>query len=245
MFGLGTLARVTGELRRDVRAVQERDPAARCTGSLEILATFPGVHALLAHRVAHALHEAGVPSSRGRWPRRRAAWTGIEIHPAARIGPSLFIDHGAGRRRRRDGRDRRERDALPGRDARRHRLCHRQAPPDARGQRDRRLGRQAARPDHGRARLEGRRQLRRHPRRPAELDRRRQPRASRPGRGPPARGPRRRLGPPARPAGRRDQGPRRAGSARSSAPSPSVAASTASRRESPLRPVRGPNPAGG
>jgi serine O-acetyltransferase len=96
MFGLGTLAKVTGELRRDVRAVQERDPAARCTGSLEILATFPGVHALLSHRAAHALHDAGVPVVPRAMATLSRAWTGIEIHPAARIGPSLFIDHGAG-----------------------------------------------------------------------------------------------------------------------------------------------------
>jgi serine O-acetyltransferase len=65
-------------------------------GSLEILALWPGVHALLAHRVAHALYEAGVPFL----PRLIAAvarsLTGIEIHPAARIGRGLFIDHGMG-----------------------------------------------------------------------------------------------------------------------------------------------------
>ena len=61
MLGLGTLARVARELRRDVAAAHERDPAARGVSSLEILAAWPGVHALLAHRVAHALHEAGVP----------------------------------------------------------------------------------------------------------------------------------------------------------------------------------------
>ena len=61
MFGLGTLARVAGELRRDVAAARERDPAARGVGPAEILAVWPGVHALLAHRVAHALHEGGVP----------------------------------------------------------------------------------------------------------------------------------------------------------------------------------------
>lgn len=96
MLGLGTLARVARELRRDVRAVHERDPAARAVTSAEILATWPGVHALLSHRVAHALHEAGVPVA----PRVIAAAartvTGIEIHPAARIGDGFFIDHGSG-----------------------------------------------------------------------------------------------------------------------------------------------------
>ena len=61
MLGLGTLARVVGEVRRDVSAARERDPAARGVAPAEILASWPGVHALLAHRVAHGLHEAGVP----------------------------------------------------------------------------------------------------------------------------------------------------------------------------------------
>ncbi|HLH66533.1 MAG TPA: serine O-acetyltransferase [Solirubrobacteraceae bacterium] len=92
----GPIARTIAELRRDVAAAKERDPAARGVGTLEILATWPGVHALLAHRVAHALHRAGVPLA----PRLLAAVarsvTGIEIHPAARIGDGLFIDHGMG-----------------------------------------------------------------------------------------------------------------------------------------------------
>ncbi len=96
MFGLGTLARLTQELRQDVAAVHERDPAARGVSSVEIVATWPGVHALLSHRVAHTLHEAGVPLA----PRAIAAaartLTGIEIHPAAEIGDGFFIDHGAG-----------------------------------------------------------------------------------------------------------------------------------------------------
>jgi serine O-acetyltransferase len=96
MLGLGTLTRVARELRRDVAAAHERDPAARGVSSLEILAAWPGVHALLSHRVAHVLHEAGVPVV----PRTLAlvtrAVTGIEIHPAAQIGEGLFIDHGNG-----------------------------------------------------------------------------------------------------------------------------------------------------
>jgi len=90
------LAGVWKEIHRDVRAAQERDPAARGVGSSEILAIWPGVHAVLAHRVAHALFEARVPFL----PRFIAGvarlLTGIEIHPAARIGRGLFIDHGMG-----------------------------------------------------------------------------------------------------------------------------------------------------
>ena len=84
MLGLGTLRRVAGELRRDVTAAHERDPAARGVSSLEILAAWPGVQALLAHRVAYALREHGVPVA----PRLLAlfsrSFTNIEIHPCAR-----------------------------------------------------------------------------------------------------------------------------------------------------------------
>jgi serine O-acetyltransferase len=96
MLGLGSLARVARELRHDVRAVHERDPAARAVTSLEILATWPGVHALLSHRIAHALYEAGVPVAPRVIANAARTLTGIEIHPAARIGDGFFIDHGAG-----------------------------------------------------------------------------------------------------------------------------------------------------
>ncbi len=97
MPGVGSaFARVVSEIRRDVRAAQERDPAARDVGSSEVLAIWPGVHAVLAYRVAHALYEAHIPFL----PRMIAGvarlLTGIEIHPAARIGRGLFIDHGMG-----------------------------------------------------------------------------------------------------------------------------------------------------
>src|SRR5919108_2339084 len=96
MLGLGTLRRVAGELRRDVAAAHERDPAARGVSSIEILAAWPGVQALLAHRVAHALDEHRVPLA----PRMLAlftrSFTNIEIHPGAEIGDGLFIDHGTG-----------------------------------------------------------------------------------------------------------------------------------------------------
>ena len=96
MLGLDTWARVARELRQDVRAARDRDPAARDVGPVEILATWPGIHALLAHRVAHALNSAGVPLLPRSLSMLARAITGIEIHPAARIGEGLFIDHGAG-----------------------------------------------------------------------------------------------------------------------------------------------------
>jgi serine O-acetyltransferase len=96
MLGLGTVTGVVKEVTRDVHAARDRDPAARGVGPAEILATWPGVQALLAHRVAHAMHRAGVPIV----PRTMATFvraaTGVEIHPAAHIGAGLFIDHGSG-----------------------------------------------------------------------------------------------------------------------------------------------------
>src|SRR3954451_6970552 len=96
MLGLSTIRRVSGELRRDVRAVRERDPAARDVRTAEIVAGWPGLHALLAHRVAHALDEASVPFAARAIAYGSRAVTGIEIPPAAKVGDGLFIDHGIG-----------------------------------------------------------------------------------------------------------------------------------------------------
>ena len=96
MLGLGLIRRTVAEIGRDVSTARIRDPAAREVGSLEVLVAWPGVHALLAHRLAHTLHEGGAPLL----PRLIAAAarsiTGIEIHPAAEIGDGFFIDHGMG-----------------------------------------------------------------------------------------------------------------------------------------------------
>ena len=81
MIGLGTFRRVAGELRRDVRAAHERDPAAKTVSSAEVLAAWPGVHALLSHRVAHALSAAGVPLAPRAIAYASRALTGIEIIP--------------------------------------------------------------------------------------------------------------------------------------------------------------------
>jgi serine O-acetyltransferase len=96
MLGLGTLRRVTRELRLDVAAAHERDPAARGVSSLEVLTAWPGVQAVLAHRVAHALHDAHVPIVPRTIAYMSRMVTGVEIHPAANIGDGLFIDHGMG-----------------------------------------------------------------------------------------------------------------------------------------------------
>jgi serine O-acetyltransferase len=96
VIGFSTFARVARELREDLTAARERDPAARGVGRAEILLTYGGVQAILAHRVSHALHEAGVPLVPRMLANAMKIVTGIEIHPAARIGRGLFIDHGSG-----------------------------------------------------------------------------------------------------------------------------------------------------
>jgi serine O-acetyltransferase len=96
MAKLGRVARVVSEVRCDIRAARERDPAARGVAPAEILATWPGIHALLAFRVAHAMHIADVPLLPRLISMFTRSLTGIEIHPAAEIDCGLFIDHGAG-----------------------------------------------------------------------------------------------------------------------------------------------------
>jgi serine O-acetyltransferase len=78
----------------DIACVSQRDPAAR--GTLETLLLYPGVHAVIWHRLAHSLWQGGY-----KFPARFVSWfcrlvTHIDIHPGAAIGSRLFIDHGAG-----------------------------------------------------------------------------------------------------------------------------------------------------
>jgi serine O-acetyltransferase len=93
---MSAIGRVMREVREDLAAAQARDPAARSVRRAEILLTYRGVQALLAHRVCHALHGAGVPVLPRFIAYVTTAVTGVEIHPAARIGRGLFIDHGVG-----------------------------------------------------------------------------------------------------------------------------------------------------
>jgi serine O-acetyltransferase len=85
---------VLHDIKRDIDAIRERDPAAR--GALEVITSYPGFHARELHRLAHTLHRARIPV----FPRVVSNFsrfvTGIEIHPGARIGAGLFIDHGMG-----------------------------------------------------------------------------------------------------------------------------------------------------
>ena len=82
------------ELREDIDSIFDRDPAARTV--FEIITTYPGVHAIVFHRMTHKLYQnnlkwlARILSNVVRW------YTGIEIHPGAKIGRRFFIDHGTG-----------------------------------------------------------------------------------------------------------------------------------------------------
>lgn len=83
-----------GNILADLRAPLERDPAAR--GWLDVVLSYPGFHALVAHRVIHPLYRAGIPIL-PRWLANVSRFfTQIEIHPAAKIGKGIFIDHGSG-----------------------------------------------------------------------------------------------------------------------------------------------------
>jgi serine O-acetyltransferase len=81
-------------VNEDIRTIRKRDPAAK--NYLEILLCYPGLHAIWLHRIAHFLYLQGwyttarLVSHFSRWA------TGIEIHPGAKIGKRVFIDHGMG-----------------------------------------------------------------------------------------------------------------------------------------------------
>ena len=82
------------QIKEDIKTIYEKDPAA--SNIVEVFLCYPGLHALIAHRIAHKLNYWKVPVL----PRLISYWTriftGIEIHPAARIGRRFFIDHGMG-----------------------------------------------------------------------------------------------------------------------------------------------------
>ncbi len=82
------------QLKEDIQAVFDRDPAARNT--LEVLTTYPGIHALIMHRIAHELWQKQHKGSARLLSAFSRFATGIEIHPGAKIGKRFFIDHGMG-----------------------------------------------------------------------------------------------------------------------------------------------------
>ena len=86
--------RAINQIKEDIKTIYDKDPAA--DNLFEVLLCYPGLHALIAHRIAHKLRYWGIPVI----PRIISYWsrifTGIEIHPGARIGRRFFIDHGMG-----------------------------------------------------------------------------------------------------------------------------------------------------
>ncbi|MFC1897336.1 serine O-acetyltransferase [Chloroflexota bacterium] len=81
-------------IRKDIKSVFEHDPAA--TSTLEVLLAYPGFHARQYHRLAHTLFRWHVPVLPRLISHINRFFTGIEIHPGARIGEGFFIDHGMG-----------------------------------------------------------------------------------------------------------------------------------------------------
>ncbi len=90
---MGLRSMVRG-MREDVAAVIERDPAAR--NQVEVVLLYPGLHAVWAHRVSHTMWNHGAKFGARALSQAARFATGVEIHPAATIGPRLFIDHAAG-----------------------------------------------------------------------------------------------------------------------------------------------------
>lgn len=86
--------RLFTEWRADVACVFERDPAARTR--FEVLTTYPGVHAVLVHRLSHRLWQRGFCYTARLLSFLSRLWSNIDIHPGATIGQRFFIDHGAG-----------------------------------------------------------------------------------------------------------------------------------------------------
>jgi len=85
---------MSGKMRRYIRSIMERDPAAR--SALEVVLCYPGFHAVMLHRVAHAFYRRGWHFIARAISQFSRFLTAIEIHPGAEIGENLFIDHGAG-----------------------------------------------------------------------------------------------------------------------------------------------------
>jgi len=85
---------VLRQIKNDIKAVLDRDPAAR--NALEVILCYPGFHAVVMHRIAHWFHIHGFKLIARMISQFNRFITGIEIHPGAKIGQGLFIDHGMG-----------------------------------------------------------------------------------------------------------------------------------------------------
>ncbi len=88
------IKKVITQIKEDIKTIYEKDPAAE--NIWEVLLCYPGLHALILHRIAHKLNYWKIPLIPRIISNISRFFTGIEIHPAARIGRRFFIDHGMG-----------------------------------------------------------------------------------------------------------------------------------------------------
>lgn len=91
---LSTIKRGISKVKEDINVIYENDPAAK--NLLEVILCYPGLHALIAYRFAHCLYKWNIPLIPRMISYLTRIITGIEIHPAAKIGRRFFIDHGDG-----------------------------------------------------------------------------------------------------------------------------------------------------
>ncbi len=89
-----SVKRCVRELKEDIEVIRDRDPAAKST--LEVVLTYSGLHAVLAYRISHKLYNRNLYLPARIVSQGARFLTGIEIHPGAKIGKGLFIDHGSG-----------------------------------------------------------------------------------------------------------------------------------------------------
>jgi serine O-acetyltransferase len=93
-FVMRSLPDVQRVLELDIQAAYEGDPAAR--SAMEVVMSYPGLYAVIVHRLAHLLYDKAVPLIPRIMSEHAHSFTGIDIHPGARIGEGFFIDHGTG-----------------------------------------------------------------------------------------------------------------------------------------------------
>ncbi len=91
---LSVIKRGISKVKEDIKVIYENDPAAK--NFLEVILCYPGLHALIAYRFAHRLYKWSIPLIPRMISYLTRIITGIEIHPAAKIGRRFFIDHGEG-----------------------------------------------------------------------------------------------------------------------------------------------------
>lgn len=91
---LASLPEIQQTLQEDITAAYEGDPAAASV--MEVVMSYPGLQAIIVHRIAHVLYKTGVPMIPRIMSEHAHSQTGIDIHPGATIGPRFFIDHGTG-----------------------------------------------------------------------------------------------------------------------------------------------------